>query len=134
MQRRIARIDEAEPILTVSIHQNSYEDEAVYGPQVFYYEDSAQGERLAGILQETLNTALSVDHPRESKGNKSYYLLKRSQGTLVIVECGFLTNPDEAALLNTEEYQQKVAQAVADGIELYIDEINSDKINSDKIS
>lgn len=121
MQRRIAMIQEAEPLLTVSVHQNSYEDPAVYGPQVFYYQDSAQGEKLANILQEQLNTDLAVARPRVSKGNTSYYLLKRSAGTLVIVECGFLTNPDEAALLQTEEYQNKVARAIAAGVRKYRD-------------
>lgn len=119
MQRRIAMINEAKPLLTVSIHQNSYEDPAVYGPQVFYYQDSAQGEKLAAVLQEQLNVDLAVARPRVAKGNTSYYLLKRSESTLVIVECGFLTNPDEAALLQTEEYQRKVAKAIAGGIIKY---------------
>ncbi len=116
MQRRIAMIHEAEPLLTVSVHQNSYDDPAVCGPQVFYYQDSAQGEKLADILQEQLNTDLEIARPRVAKGNTSYYLLKRSEGTLVIVECGFLTNPGEAAMLQTEEYQQRTAQAIAKGI------------------
>lgn len=122
MQRRISIIDEAKPILTVSIHQNSYQDSAVYGPQVFYYASSQEGEALAKALQTQMNTDLDVERPREPKGNTSYYLLKRSPGTLVIVECGFLTNSDEAALLKTEEYQDKVAQAIARGIQNYLSE------------
>jgi len=55
-----------------------------------------------------------------AKGNKTYYLLKRSESVLNIVECGFLTNPQEAELLQTDEYQNKVAQAVARGIEGYL--------------
>ena len=55
--------------------------------------------------------------PRVAKGNKTYYLLKRSESVLNIVECGFLTNPKEAELLQTEEYQKKVAEAVAKGID-----------------
>lgn len=121
MQKRIALMKEKNPLLAVSIHQNSYQDPAVYGPQVFYYEDSAQGEYLAKILQEELNTYLAVKRPRQAKGNTSYYLLKRSPCVLNIVECGFLTNPEEAALLQTEEYQEKVAQAVADGICRYLE-------------
>lgn len=120
MQRRIAMIQEYKPALSVSIHQNSYQDPQVKGPQVFYYENSAEGERLAKILQEKLNTGLKVERPRVAKGNTTYYLLKRSPGVLNIVECGFLTNPEEAALLKTEEYQEKVAQAVAEGIDQYL--------------
>lgn len=122
MQRRIALIKEKKPLLAVSIHQNSYQDAAVCGPQVFYYEDSAQGEALAKVLQEELNTYLAVKRPRQAKGNTSYYLLKRSPCVLNIVECGFLTNPEEAELLQTEEYQEKVAQAVSDGICRYLDQ------------
>lgn len=121
MQRRIAFLENASPVLTVSIHQNSYSDPDVRGPQVFYYESSQEGKRLAQEVQESMNRKLNnPQKPRTIKGNTSYYLLKRSKGTLIIAECGFLTNPEEAALLQKEEYQQKVAQAVADGIESYL--------------
>lgn len=119
MQRRISLINEANPVLTVSIHQNSYPDASVRGPQVFYYKDSQEGEQLAKVLQESLNTGLGIERPREAKGNTTYYLLKRSLGVLVIVECGFLTNPDEASLLQTGEYQKKVAESIAQGIGRY---------------
>lgn len=120
MQRRIALLEEVSPVLTVSIHQNSYSDPSVRGPQVFYYESSQEGKKLAQAVQEKMNQKLLPQRPRQIKGNTSYYLLKRSKGTLVIVECGFLTNPEEAELLQKEEYQQKVAGAVADGIESYL--------------
>lgn len=120
MQRRIAMIRESHPVLCVSIHQNSYQDPSVYGPQVFYYEDSAEGKKLAEFIQTELNTQLKIEHPRTAKGNKTYYLLKRSESILNIVECGFLTSPEEAKLLQTESYQQKVAEAVAAGIVKYL--------------
>ena len=120
MQRRIAMIREYAPVLSVSIHQNSYQDEGVHGPQVFYYESSVEGKKLAEAVQSSLNNQLEVDRPREVKGNTSYYLLKRSSGTLVIVECGFLTNPEEAQKLQTKEYQEKVAAAVSEGIRTYL--------------
>ena len=120
MQRRIAMIREYAPVLSVSIHQNSYQDEGVHGPQVFYYESSVEGKKLAEAVQSSLNNQLEVDRPREVKGNTSYYLLKRSSGTLVIVECGFLTNPEEAQKLQTKEYQEKVATAVSEGIRTYL--------------
>lgn len=120
MQRRIAMIRETNPVLCVSIHQNSYQDPSVYGPQVFYYEDSVEGKKLAEFIQAELNTQLEIARPRVAKGNKTYYLLKRSESILNIVECGFLTNPEEARMLQTEEYQQKVAEAVATGIAKYL--------------
>ena len=110
------------PQAAVSIHQNSYQDPSVRGPQVFYYESSLKGKALAEKIQESLNTGLKVLRPRVVKGNTSYYLLKRSKGVLVIVECGFLTNPKEAELLKKKEYQKKVAEAVTEGIRKYIEQ------------
>lgn len=107
-------------MLSVSIHQNSYSDPQVKGPQVFYYADSENGRNLALAIQEELNRQLSVARPREAKGNRTYYLLKRSPSVINIVECGFLTNPEEAQLLKKEEYQTKIAMSVADGIDTYL--------------
>jgi len=120
LQNRIEQIRIYEPVLSVSIHQNSYSDPGVKGPQVFYYEDSEGGKELALAIQENMNRKLSIARPRVAKGNRTYYLLKRSPGVINIVECGFLTNPEEAALLQTEKYQRKVAEAVADGIVTYL--------------
>lgn len=120
LEKRIAIMEKEKPVLTVSIHQNSYSDPEVRGPQVFYHMDSGEGELLAKAIQEKMNAGLSVRRPRQAKGNKSYYLLKKSTGVVNIVECGFLTNPEEAALLNQEEYQQRVAQTIAEGIVAYL--------------
>lgn len=125
MQRRVAIIAEANPVLTVSIHQNSYaEDTSVKGPQVFYYEQSEKGEKLAAAIQESLNEELQIERPRLQKGNATYYILKRSVSTTVIVECGFLTNPEEEALLQEETYQEQVAQAICNGILNYLSEVS----------
>lgn len=133
MQRRIAFLEEKSPLLTVSIHQNSYQDPSVRGPQVFYYESSLKGKTLAEKIQESLNTGLEVARPRVVKGNTSYYLLKRSKGVLVIAECGFLTNPEEAELLKKKEYQKKVAEAVTEGIRKYIEESAAGSVSDKEI-
>lgn len=116
MKRRCEKIDASGAVFTVSIHQNSYTSEGVHGPQVFYYTHSAQGQTIASCLQEALNTGLEVDRAREMKANDTYYLLKKTKSPTVIVECGFLSNQEEAAKLTEDEYQNKVAQAVCDGI------------------
>lgn len=121
MKNRCAKIDGANPVFTVSIHQNSYTEASVHGPQVFYYTHSAEAEALAGYIQEAMNADLA-DRPRETKANDTYYLLKKTKSPTVIVECGFLSNPEEAAKLVTEEYQQKVAEAVCKGILGYLAE------------
>lgn len=122
MQRRVAIIAEEAPLITVSIHQNSYQDPAVSGPQVFYYENSAEGQKLAKSIQDSMNSELSEARSRVEKSNSSYYILKRSQGTTVIVECGFLSNPEEEARLQEEAYQDRVCAAVCAGILQYLDE------------
>lgn len=120
MQNRVAFIAEKTPLLTVSIHQNSYPDPSVKGPQVFYYADSVEGEKLAGCIQSQMNEKLETENPREAKGNTSYYLLKKSSGVLNIIECGFMTNPQEAASLQEKGYQQKVVEAIGSGITDYL--------------
>ena len=107
-------------IQTCAVLMNTYQDSSVCGPQVFYYEDSVRGKNLAEFIQEELNLGLKVKRPRVAKGNKTYYLLKRSESVLNIVECGFLTNPEEAGLLCKEEYQNKIVEAIVKGIEQYL--------------
>lgn len=129
MQNRCALIKETEPLLTVSIHQNSYSDASVCGPQVFYYKDSQQGKELAGYIQEELNSQLKVLRPRTEKANSTYYLLKKSQGVLNIVETGFLTNQREAELLKTKDYQKKCARAICDGILNFLKTVEKEAVN-----
>ena len=110
-------------IQTCAVHKCSSEQLSGSGcmrsPGV-YYEDSVQGKNLAEFIQEELNLKLKVKRPRVAKGNKTYYLLKRSESVLNIVECGFLTNPEEAGLLCKEEYQNKIVEAIVNGIEEYL--------------
>ncbi len=120
MQKRCQIIADSKCSIAVSIHQNSYHEEGVAGPQVFYYTTSTQGQQLATIIQNELIEQLAPEKKRTAKPNDSYYLLKKAICPIVIVECGFLSNWNEATLLVTEEYQQKIAQAVADGIEKHL--------------
>lgn len=116
IKKRVALIDEAAPALAVSIHQNSYPQAEVRGAQVFYYQHSKEGEEAAAILQEAL-LAADPDNTRKEKANDTYYLLRRTKAPTIIVECGFLSNPEEAALLADEKYQDQIAEAVCAGIE-----------------
>lgn len=122
LKRRCSLIHEVHPDCVISIHQNSYPDASVKGAQVFYYEDSQEGKILAEILQKHLVEALDKDNHRQAKGNRSYYLLKKTDALTVIVECGFLSHPEEAAQLASKEYQKKVASAICDGTIEYLKE------------
>lgn len=119
LNARLDLIQKEEPELTVSIHQNSY-SAGTKGAQVFYYSRSEEGHRLARVLQETLKEEIGDGNHRVEKANDSYYMLKKSQGPFVIVECGFLSNPEEEKLLNSEDYQKKMAKALAEGIEKFL--------------
>lgn len=125
MRKRVDIITEAMPIFTVSIHQNSYPEEYVKGSQVFYYKQSTEGEALAKTIQESMVTRLCPENHRVEKANESYYLLKKTPTPTVIVECGFLSNWEEAEKLCTDEYQNQVAWAIHMGILQYLNNRNS---------
>ena len=120
MKKRCTVVNESGADLAVSIHQNSYTEESVCGPQVFYYETSQKGKELAQILQEALNENLGIVRPREIKADHTYYILKKTRIPTVIVECGFLSNAEEAEKLTSEEYQEQVAEAICEGIRNYL--------------
>lgn len=121
MQERCKLISEAEPVFTVSIHQNSYITEDIKGAQVFYYGQSEVGKELAETIQASLIEMVDPDNRRTAKANESYYLLKKTTSPTVIVECGFLSNSEEAALLVTSEYQDTIVDAIYQGILNYLE-------------
>lgn len=120
MKKRIAIIDETNPRVTVSIHQNSFPEEYVHGAQVFYYSQSSQGKLLAEYIQGSLKKLVDPENKRQTKANDSYYLLKKTGVPIVIVECGFLSNSEEAAKLGDEDYRDRIAWAVHMGILQYL--------------
>ncbi len=120
MKRRVEIIETSEPVMTVSIHQNSYHEEYVHGAQTFYYANSEQSKLLAEKIQLLLLDEIDGDNTRTAKSNDSYYLLKKTSSPIVIVECGFLSNSEEAEKLSSDYYQEKLAWAIHLGILQYI--------------
>lgn len=121
MKARCSLINEVNPDLMVSVHQNNYSSEGVKGAQVFYYSHSVEGEKAAVILQNHLRENLNKENERKAKKNDNYYILINVKCPAVIAECGFLSNYSEAELLITDDYQDKVAQALCDGICEYLE-------------
>lgn len=119
MKRRLQLIEETDPLLIVSIHQNSYHEEYVKGAQVFYYATSEKSKLLAELIQESLRE-LDPENHRKAKANDSYYLLKKTNKPIVIAECGFLSNAGEADKLITPFYQEKIAFKIHMGIMKYL--------------
>lgn len=120
MKRRIDKIEEMSPAITVSIHQNSYPEEYVKGAQVFYYTNSVEGQKLAQSVQSSLVERVDPDNHRQIKPNDSYYMLKKAPTPIIIVECGFLSNGEESARLCDPDYQDRVAWAIHMGILQYL--------------
>lgn len=119
MKKRTELINHSKASIAVSIHQNSYQTSDVKGAQVFYFTHSVEGKKAAEILQKHLKTVDETNR-REAKPNDTYYILKKTEIPTVIVEAGFLTNPEEAAKLQDEAYQEKIAQAVWEGLKEYL--------------
>lgn len=119
LNSRIDIINEQQPAIAVSIHQNSYSDPAVRGAQVFYFTHSDKGKQAAEALQKEL-LEFDQENTRDIKANDTYYLLKKTEVPTVIVECGFLSCPGEAELLTDEAYQEELAGAIAKGIESWV--------------
>lgn len=120
LRARVSFITNAAPLCTISIHQNSYPQKGVAGPQVFFYSKSKESESLAHYVQDALNSNLHPKAPRTCKGNSDLFLLKKTPTPTIIVECGFLSNPSEASQLISSDYQEQVAEAITAGILNYL--------------
>ena len=122
MRKRCQLIEEVKPDLVISIHQNSYHEEAIRGGQVFYYKTSVRGKKLAESLQKRFDYVLGDSNKRQAKANDNYYLLLHVKEPIVIAECGFLSNREEAKKLETEEYQDRLAWTLHMGIMEYLNQ------------
>lgn len=122
MKARCSIIEAAQPDLVISIHQNSFPQESVKGAQVFYYKNSEKGKELAQMIQERFGQMSSTGKNREVKANDNYYLLLNVTPPIVIVECGFLSNPEEAAQLVDKEYQEKIAWTIHMSVMSYLNQ------------
>lgn len=120
LNKRCQIIEENKADFVVSIHQNSYNDGDVFGAQVFYYKSSEKGKKLAEAIQNSFNETISSKKQRSAKANGDYYMLLHVSCPIVIAECGFLSNWEEAEKLKTEEYQDQVAEAICRGILDYL--------------
>lgn len=120
LKNRIKKVEESDADILVSIHQNSYSSESVKGAQVFYYTDSENGKNLSNCIQNSIKSSVDKENKRQAKSNNNYYILVHSICPAVIVECGFLSNYEESAKLSDKEYQQSMAEAVAEGIFEYL--------------
>ena len=123
MDNRLALFNKNTNAICISIHQNQFTDSKYSGAQMFYASTNKKSESLARLLQNSFVQFLQPENTREIKQcGKELFLCYYSENPTVMAECGFLSNPDEAALLNTEEYQNKVAFTLYSGIMNYLEQ------------
>ncbi|MBE7028565.1 MAG: hypothetical protein E7407_05990 [Ruminococcaceae bacterium] len=107
--------------LFVSIHMNKFEIAKYSGPQVFYSPHIEKSEAIAESIQQMLISDLKPQMEREiKKSDGGIYLLKKAQIPAVLIECGFLSNPDEEKLLLSDDYRKKMAESIGKGIIKYL--------------
>lgn len=121
MDNRLELFNRYDNAICLSIHQNQFTDPKYSGAQMFYAPTNAQSEALAQSLQNAFHNMLQPENEREIKQcGKELFLCYYCENPTVMVECGFLSNPDEAALLSDEAYQHKVAFTIYAGLQQFL--------------
>lgn len=119
LKRRKEIIDQSDCDIFVTIHLNSFTQHKYYGAQTFYNEELEESKKLAYIIQDELKNILDKENNRQPSHRDDVYLLKEAKIPSVLIEAGFLSNPEEERLLNTSEYQEKIAWSIYAGIMKY---------------
>ena len=113
MQNRVSMINSSDKNILISIHQNKFEQSQYSGAQIFYSDNLPESAKLAEKIRLSVTGLLQPDNKRELKTDgDSIYILKNAQVPAVIVECGFLSNVEEAKKLSDEKYQTEMAFAI----------------------
>jgi len=124
MKKRIEIINEAKPDMVISIHCNSFSDSSQQGAQTFFQESDEISKGFADSIQSQLISQL--DNARNAPNKGDYYLLKESKLPAVLIECGYLSNPQEELLLTTTNYQNRIAYAIMCGVVKYFELCGND--------
>ena len=114
MERRRQIIENANADVIVSLHMNSYPLPSAHGAQVFYAKGAEAGKALADSVQAQIVSAIPSARKVSSVGD--YYMLNCTARPSIIVECGFLSNPEEEAMLVTNEYRETLCYSILSGI------------------
>lgn len=117
MQARKDIVDDAHANLVISVHMNKFSQSSRQGPQVFYQEGKTNGQALAQSLQRVFNDNTGNSHEAIAG---DYYICREIDCPSVIVECGFLSNAEECALLQTDAYREQICNYIFSGVMLYL--------------
>lgn len=119
LKNRVARINRQADGVLVSIHQNQFSQSQYRGAQVFY-APNAESRAFAALMQQNLRAGLDPANKRECKPGSGIFLLEKIECPGILVECGFLSNPDEEALLRSKDYQKRLAAVLAGSITAFL--------------
>lgn len=117
MKKRISLIKKYNPNLVLSVHMNSYKDSSVQGVFTYFRNGDEQGKECANLIQKTIKKYCGIKQEFARVGD--YYILNESYYTAVLIECGFLSNPEEEKMLNDSVYKNKITDAICDAVLLY---------------
>lgn len=119
IKERVRIINTTPAALLVSIHQNNFHDARYFGAQVFY-NGQPSSQLLAEQLQSALRSNLCPSNKRQVKKSSNVYLMDHINCTGVLIECGFLSNPNEESMLRTPKYQKQLCCVIATTISQYL--------------
>ena len=119
MEKRQSIIKKAKADLVVSVHMNSFPSDEVRGAQVFYAEDSESGRAFAESVQSYLHK--KVKYAKKTAKVGDYYILNCSNSPSILVECGFVSNAEEEAMLLDENYRNEFCYYVLCGALMYFE-------------
>lgn len=120
LKERVRITNQQNSTILVSIHQNYFPEGKYSGAQVFYGKSSGSRE-LAEAIQTSLVSTINPGSNRKIKKGDGIYLLEHANCCSVLVECGFLSNPEEEKKLSDKNYQQKVSQIVCSAVASYLE-------------
>lgn len=116
IHNRVKIGNESSADIFVSIHLNKIPQQQYWGWQTFYKQESPEGQKLATSIQNSLNESIQKENKRVPMKIENVYIIKHVEIPTTIVECGFLSNPEEEQLLLNNEYQDKLAWGIYTGI------------------
>jgi len=121
LAKRLEIANKTENSILVSIHMNAFPEEKYKGLQIYFSPHTESSYTLANSIQSNVRIKLAPDNNRKvKKADNKIYLLDRFNGTGILIECGFLSNPEEYNLLCTAEYRKKLSGVIAESIINYI--------------
>lgn len=116
IHNRVKIGNESSADIFVSIHLNKISQQQYYGWQCFYKQNDEKSTALAKSLQENLNDSIQKENKRVSMKLDNVYIIKHVEIPISIVECGFLSNPEEETQLLSDDYQNRLAWGIYNGI------------------